>query len=402
MIGKYTFHICVLSLASLALFWGGSLPAEEPLVFNDRITHVVKPNDIIKEFRVKDCPFNQCYGGLTSLGIRLCIESAPGLRESPDVWIDKDGYYAYSGKGYTLYASDVSRETLLDEFVKVLPDYKWEAVSNSNLVNLTPKSNSELDQVVGPYKGRASLDAITNSVEGMVKIGIIRGRLPVVSVDFPGGTRREFLNVLAAAAGDSWVWRVGRFNGFLNLSFSMTSVEADRVRLEYDVRRGVPVDLSADLLDSHYEGRQARMGDEFVLAPRRIVRDQAIYISRIQNSQHQEISGECYMAIRALLAHDVEKFLEFCHPDGVRDDDRLMPDEVLRGMITKFVEAHAQDTDRLADLIDPKSLTVQVQGEQLQYVIPVKAERQSNYGKQFSFTLEKCADKRWRIVKLAL
>ncbi len=391
----FKYRVLATALIACCMLVGTTLCAEE------------SPGQIIKEFRVKDCPFNQCYQALTYVGIRLCYEQFSESPEPHDTWIDNDGYYAFTGMCYTFQAGDVTQEALLDGVVGVLALYKWESVPNSNLVNLIPKSNSVLEQVVGPYHGHGTLDKITNSVDGMLKGTLIRGRLPTVSLDFPGGTRRELLNAIANAAGDSWVWRVTWAPGGPVVSWSDPSYRScgvDRVRLEYDVRRGVPIDQSADLLRTEYQTQCVRMGDESVMIPKLDVLDLAVYNGPQQrmDSQQSEISGECYMAIRALLAHDVDKFLAFCHPDGVRDDDRLMPDEELRGLLNTYFETHAKDTERLADLIDPKLLTVQVQGEQLRYVIPVKAEVQSKYGKQFSFTLEQCADKRWRIVQFGL
>lgn len=236
--------------------------APEPVVRGEEITVAPAANDgtllnrRVTSFRVQNAPINMIVYGLGCLGIRICLEDMPQPAAVEGMtYVDPDGHLVFTGPVYSLEARDISLREFLDRLVQVAPDFTWQAVPGTELINVFPKRDSCLSFQVPPFKASGTIDEVLTKTPSLQKTLasrlIHRGPpLPVVDLMFAGGTGRDVLNEIVrhqpvmvwSAAGKGTGPGPGGTANAGALSFtSALGGPSLLVDLVYDVKRGEPI-----------------------------------------------------------------------------------------------------------------------------------------------------------------
>lgn len=367
---------CVFAIAFAAIIMEGSSTANDIL------------SKKIREFDVRNCSVSGCMNALKACGVPLCYELIPENHQ--DSWIDTDVFLVFAGTKITVKAMDVKVDELLNQIVDLLPQYKWELVQGTEIINFFPKVGSTLDGWVPPCKSNVDISRLNIiGMENLVLVSRWRGTPPpIITIDFPGGSQRGFLNAVAVELElvqyQRRLWYLQPYSrNVLAFMWSTLGAQVSRVRLAYDVRFGEPFDETPDLLHTAYDFDYLRENDETVLMPRRVVRDLAVSLVPFQFRSPEKllVAGEFYNAIRAVLKNDIDEFVSYCDPIGVGYDRSLLSEDELRKVVKRLASLNENPRYHLADLVDPEKIIVSGDGDVIYCAIPIREELALKFGK---------------------
>jgi hypothetical protein len=355
----------------------------------------------ISHFRVKNAPIQVMTYALNPLGIRVCMESVPA--PSPVLYIDREGYSVFPGPVYSVEAEGASVRELLGKIVKAAPEYQWELIPETDLINLFPKANSRLTAEVPAFKASGRFDEILlrpalDQVPPLVQRG---PDLPEIELTFRGGTVRGVLNEMVRGV-PGFVW--GYSGNVLTFSTAFADEPGLIVDVAYDVRRGEPIAHSPDFQTASYEIKTVADGAARRLQVVRYPIDLAEREAKSRPEPERALVRQFVGLVRAMLREDVEAFMASVHPEGVRDGTKLLSHADLESGLTRAFEKKDYTKLHLADVLDLKQIQVEAKPNG-RYRVATKPkikyiDGQLYFDDELWFTFEKSKDGKWRIVEL--
>jgi hypothetical protein len=317
--------------------------------------------------------------------------------------VDRDRNLVFTGDVFSVHAENVTVRELLDRLVQAAPDYQWEAVAETDLINLYPKQGSRLDFQVSAFEASGRLDEILSRMALRERLpGLIeRGpALPAIDLMFRGGTGRDLLNAMLSKQR-TMVWRVHE----KSMSFRAPTAEPNTVvDVVYDIKRGEPILFPPDFWSVRYEVKALRDRDGYRVQVERVPFDLVERDTAALPEPQRTLTKLYVSVVRAMLREDVEAFMAVVHPEGVRDGTKLLSREELESGLKRAFEKKDYAKLHLADVLDLKQIQVEAKPNG-RYRVVTKPKIKSIDGQLYFddelwFTFEKSKEGKWLIVEL--
>lgn len=375
----------------------------------------------IASFRVENAPIAQITYALNKLGNRVCTERLP-LKPMEENYIDNDGHLVFTGPVYSLVAKDTSLRELLDRLVETAPEYQWQHVPGTDLINIFPKRDSRLLFPVPAFEASGRIDEIITRIPELKQLPayIQRGpKLPEIRLTFAGGTGRDVLNEFVRLYPvPNTIWSAtGRDTGKIirgsagliadvgGLVFSSPSAEPKViVDLVYDIKRGEPVLNPPDYQTVRYKSQLVTAGDASRLAVVRVRVDLVERETAALPEPNRTLIRQYVAVVRATLREDVAALTEAIHPDGVQDTNRKYSREEIRSLWKTTFEKKDYTKFQLRDVLDLEKIEVKAKGDG-RFRVSTKPKikyvgKDLYFDDELWFTFEKSEDGKWYIVEL--